>query len=147
MVAMHVFHCIYFNENYCTSVQSLLEFVCMGPVDNYSALVQVMAWYQIGDKPLHGPLLIPRNLWCFMTSLGMLTVQVWMSIPHIIYLHKHKKLTRSWVNIEAEDYLCPPFVENVHLWCEVRFFSIHFMFEMSINFQSLNISVEIPHLE
>ena len=34
-----------------------LEFVAMGPVDNNSALVQVMARRRTDDKPLPGPML------------------------------------------------------------------------------------------
>ena len=34
-----------------------LEFVPKGPIDNKALLVQVMAWHQIGDKPLSEPML------------------------------------------------------------------------------------------
>ena len=30
-----------------------------GPIDNNPALVQVIAWHQIGDKPLSEPMLTP----------------------------------------------------------------------------------------
>ena len=32
-----------------------------GPIDNKSALVQVMAWHPIGDKPLIEPMLTQRT--------------------------------------------------------------------------------------
>ena len=35
-----------------------MEFVAKGPVDNKSALVQVMAWRRTGNKPLPEPVLI-----------------------------------------------------------------------------------------
>ena len=35
----------------------LLKFVPEGLIDNKSALVQVMAWRQIGDKPLPEPMM------------------------------------------------------------------------------------------
>ena len=34
-----------------------LKFVLKGPIDDKSALVQMMAWHQIGDKPLPEPML------------------------------------------------------------------------------------------
>ena len=34
-----------------------LKFVPKGPIDNKSALVQVMAWRRTGDKPLPEPIL------------------------------------------------------------------------------------------
>ena len=33
-----------------------LIFVAKGPIDNKSALVQVVAWYQTGDKPIRDPM-------------------------------------------------------------------------------------------
>ena len=38
-------------------VQISLEFVPKGPIDSKWALVQVMAWRQIGDRPLSEPVL------------------------------------------------------------------------------------------
>ena len=34
------------------SIQISLKFVPKGPIENKSALVQVMAWHPTGDKPL-----------------------------------------------------------------------------------------------
>ena len=38
-------------------IQMSLKFVPKGLIDNTSALVQVMAWHRIGDKPLPEPML------------------------------------------------------------------------------------------
>ena len=38
-------------------IQILLKFVPRNPFDDKPALVQVMAWCQIGDKPLSQPML------------------------------------------------------------------------------------------
>ena len=43
---------IFLNENVKILIQISLEFVSRGSNDSKSALVQVMAWRQIGDKPL-----------------------------------------------------------------------------------------------
>ena len=48
---------IFLNENVWLSINISLEFAPKGPIDNKSALVQVMAWCRIGDKPLSEPML------------------------------------------------------------------------------------------
>ena len=45
------------NEKLCIWIQISLKLVPKGPIDNKSALVQVMAWQRKGDKPLPEPLL------------------------------------------------------------------------------------------
>ena len=49
--------CIFLNENDRISIQISLKFVPRSPIDNKSALVQVMAWLWRGDKPLLEPML------------------------------------------------------------------------------------------
>ena len=46
-----------YNEGLCILIQIWLDFVRKGPIDNKSALVQVMAWQWMGDKPLPEPML------------------------------------------------------------------------------------------
>ena len=45
------------NEKFCISIQISLRLVSKGPIDNKSALVQVMACRLFGAKPLPGPML------------------------------------------------------------------------------------------
>ena len=52
-----IFKHIFFNENVRISIQISLKFVPNGPIDNKSALVQVIAWRRTGDKPLPEPML------------------------------------------------------------------------------------------
>ena len=52
ILADDIFKCIFLNENDRISIQISLKFVPRGPVDNKWALVHVMAWHRIGDKPL-----------------------------------------------------------------------------------------------
>ena len=52
------FKCIIMNEKFCIFIWISLEFVPKGPIHNKSTLVWVMAWRQIGDKPLPEPMLI-----------------------------------------------------------------------------------------
>ena len=39
-----IFTCIFFNENCCNLIKFSLKYVRKGPIDNYPALVQIMAW-------------------------------------------------------------------------------------------------------
>ena len=48
-----IFRCIFVNEKFYISIKISLKFVPKGPNDNYNpALVKIMAWRWIGDKPL-----------------------------------------------------------------------------------------------
>ena len=48
---------IVLNEKFCILIKISLKFVPKGPIDNNPALVQVMAWRRVGDKPLSEPML------------------------------------------------------------------------------------------
>ena len=54
--AVDMFRCIFFNEKFCILIKFSKKFVCKGPIDNNSALVQVMAWHREGYKPLPEPI-------------------------------------------------------------------------------------------
>ena len=47
------FECIFLNENVIS-----LNFVPKGSINNFPALVQIMAWRQPGDKPLSEPMMV-----------------------------------------------------------------------------------------
>ena len=51
------FKCTLLNENDRILIRISLKFVPKSPIDNKTALVQVMAWRQTGDKPLPEPML------------------------------------------------------------------------------------------
>ena len=50
--ADNMFRCIFVNEKFCILIESSLKFVPKGPIDDNPALVQIMGWCWIGDKPL-----------------------------------------------------------------------------------------------
>ena len=52
-----IFRCIFVNEKFCILIQISLKFVPKGPIDNYPALVQIIAWRWTGDKTLSEPML------------------------------------------------------------------------------------------
>ena len=49
--ADNIFRCIFMNEKFCILIKISLKFVPRGPSDNNPALVQIMAWCRIGNKP------------------------------------------------------------------------------------------------
>ena len=49
---------IFLNENVIISIKISLKFVPDGPINNIPALVQIMAWRRLGDKPLSEPMMV-----------------------------------------------------------------------------------------
>ena len=53
-----IFQCIFLNENIWTSIKISLKFVPKGSINTLPALVQVMAWRRLGDKPLSEAMMV-----------------------------------------------------------------------------------------
>ena len=53
-----IFKCIFMNEKVWLFIPILLKFVPRVPIDNKSALVQIMAWCRSGNKPLSEPMMV-----------------------------------------------------------------------------------------
>ena len=51
------FRCIFVNAKWYIVIKNSLKFVPKCPIDNIPALVQIMDWRRIGDKPLSEPML------------------------------------------------------------------------------------------
>ena len=52
------FKCIFLNENVWISIKISLKFVPKGLINNIPALVQIMAWRHLGNKPLSEPMMV-----------------------------------------------------------------------------------------
>ena len=52
ILADDIFKCISLNENDIIQFRILVKFIPRSPINNKAALVQVMAWHRIGEKPL-----------------------------------------------------------------------------------------------
>ena len=52
-----VFKCIFLNGNLWILIKISLKFAPKGSINNIPALVQIMAWRRIGDKPLSEPMM------------------------------------------------------------------------------------------
>ena len=53
-----IFKCIFLNENIWILIKISLKFVPKGPINNIPAMVQIMAWRRLGDKPLSEPMMV-----------------------------------------------------------------------------------------
>ena len=53
-----IFKSIFLNENARIALKISLKFVPDGPINNIPALVQIMAWRRLGDKPLSEPMMV-----------------------------------------------------------------------------------------
>ena len=56
-LAGYIFRCIFVNEQFWILIKISFKFISKGLIDNNQALVQIMAWHQMGDKPLSEPML------------------------------------------------------------------------------------------
>ena len=63
---------IFVYENVNISIKISLKFVPKGLINNITALVQIMAWRQLGDKPLSEPL------------MGSLLTQIYVTRPQCV---------------------------------------------------------------
>ena len=74
-----IFKRIFLNENVSNSITISLKFVAKGPINNNSALVQIMPWRWLGDKPLSERMIVSllthicvtRPQCVNMTTLGL----------------------------------------------------------------------------
>ena len=53
-----ILKCILLNENIFVLFKISLKFLPKGPIHNIPAMVQIMAWYRPGDKPLSEPKIV-----------------------------------------------------------------------------------------
>ena len=76
------FKCIFLNENVCISIKISLKLVPKGPINNITALVQIMASRRPGDKPLSEPMMtrIATHICITQPQWVKYIHQIWSSI-------------------------------------------------------------------
>ena len=55
--ADNIFRCIFMNQKLCILIEISLKCVPNSPIDNNPALILIMAWRRLGNKPLSEPML------------------------------------------------------------------------------------------
>ena len=79
-----------FNENIWISIKISLKFVPKGPINNITALVQIMVWRRSGYKPLSEPMMVSlpthicvtRPQWVKVCVVNYFYVKLWHMIVH-----------------------------------------------------------------
>ena len=69
ILADEIFNYIFVNEKDRIPIHISLKYIPRSPVDNKPALLQVMAWRRIGDKPLPGSMMT-QFIDAYMRHLG-----------------------------------------------------------------------------
>ena len=82
-----IFKCIFLNENIWISNKISLKFVPKGPINNIPALVQIMAWRCLGDKPLSEPMMVSLP-----THISVARPQ-WVNVEKLI-----KRVSKCYLN-------------------------------------------------
>ena len=57
-LAVDIFRCMFVNEEICILIKTSLKFVPRAPINNISALAQIMAWRRPGGKPSSEPIVV-----------------------------------------------------------------------------------------
>ena len=74
-----IFKCIFLNKNASIAIKISLKFVLGGRINNIPALVQIMAWHWLGDKPLSEPMMVS-----LLTHICITWLQ-WVKIVYPLY--------------------------------------------------------------
>ena len=77
------------NEKFCILIKISLKFVPDGPIDNNLALVWIMAWHGIGEKPLSEPM-VTQFIDAYMRHYGKVSQwkrDVVLAMELYVFLH------------------------------------------------------------
>ena len=88
-----ILKCIFLNENVWIAIKISLKFVPMGPIDNISALVQIMAWRRTGDKPLSEPMTVRLLMHICVTQSQGVNITGGIELSHKLAMIYHWTLT------------------------------------------------------
>ena len=120
--------CIFLNENYQVLIQIMLKFVPEYPMNNIPALVQIMVWRRLGDKPLSEQMMVRLLMHICVTrpqwvkEFWGMPVKMITDLTNLIWnkSHKHHKnmlssmiFFRGWCKVQLFDFI-ENFVSNFH---------------------------------
>ena len=93
-----IFKCIFLNENVWILLKISQKFVPKAQINNIPALDQIMAWYQPGDKPLSGLMMVSLLMHSYVTRPQW--VKIWMSncIPQKNTVCNNSPIQQSYIN-------------------------------------------------
>ena len=127
-----ILKCIFLNENEWILPRIWLKFVPKVRIDNIPALVQIMAWRRLGDKPLSEPIMasllthicVTRPQWANLKSayyiMGVFTLLLALIKrikrnldPHYIVVHVDVQLQRTESARDCDGLSCTRIVKYV----------------------------------
>ena len=119
----NIFKCNLLNENVWISIKISLKFVPKGSISNIPALVQIMAWCQLGDKPLSEPMLacspthicVSRPQWVKQT-LAWLVIQDTMTVFWHHYNDKQRVLMHRHQGLNVRHGLCHIYMRYLYIY-------------------------------
>ena len=98
---------IFMNENVRISINISLKFVPKGLINNITALVQIMAWRLLGDKPLSEPMMVnlqthicvTRPQWVNVHFANLVPVNVYF--PVVLYqpIHISREIVKCYISL------------------------------------------------
>ena len=108
-----IFKCIFLNENVWIPINISLKFVPKGPINNISALFQIMAWRRPGDKPWSEPMLV--SLLTHICVTRPQWVKVYTKLPY-------EPLTCIWCSECLTSCICSYLLYNLSfsLKCDIQ---------------------------
>ena len=131
-----IFTCIFLYENARILLEISLKFVPKDAINNIPALVQIMAWRRLGDKPLSEPMMV----W-LLTHICVTRPQ-WVKwlLPEIYKSERRclqrmtsfkTKLRCFWQHSTIHTSYCVKIVTSILMWLEEYFHLVHHTDECS----------------
>ena len=111
-----IFKCICLNGNVGILIKISMKFVLKGPINNFPALVQIMAWRRPKDKPLFEPMMVS------------LPTHIWVARPQWV------NILRQWQSgrdIPDNIFKCICLNGNVEFWLKFHW-SLYFRVQLTI---------------
>ena len=119
----------FFNENVWTSNKISLKFVSEVSINNIPAMIQIMAWCRLGNKPLPDPMMISlpmhicvtRPQWVNGFELYFINQTHWIKWPRRYWQSLGHQLCYSWLpdQILCHHYVYVPSQWETMLHCNV----------------------------
>ena len=122
-----IFKCIFSNDNAWIPLKISLKFVPMVWINNIPTLVQIMAWWRPGDKPLSEPMMVS------LLTHVCITRPQWVKLEADLEVWKKYQI---WIQFHANNYeICFSFIKiltnlnkfiKTNFYENIRFFHIYF---------------------
>ena len=132
-----IFKCIFLNENLWIFIEISLIFVPKGLINNITALVQIMAWRQPGDKPLSEPMMVrlPTHIcvtrpqwvnaaeWCIYLSTSKAIIGIGNGLSPVWQHHLNQCWHIKWTHGNKFQWILNQtfwWFRMLTSWCQIK---------------------------